>query len=71
MVAVVSQLERRAVLRLRAWCGQAGGEDREQQETNVHGNECLAGKGAMRGEDSMGRSIGGRCIRNYATAASD
>src|SRR5262245_27206115 len=40
-------------------------DDREQRKTNVHGSECLAGKGAMRGEDLMGRS----CIRNYATAA--
>src|SRR5215831_14439723 len=42
-------------------------DDREQRETNVHGSECLAGRGAMRGEDLMGRSS----IRNYATAASD
>src|SRR5215470_385901 len=37
----------------------------------VHGRECSAGKGAMRGEDSTPRSMDGSCIASYVTAASD
>src|SRR5215510_12585714 len=50
-----------------AWCARpilGWASRRRPSVTNVHGSECLAGKGAMRGEDLMGRS----CLRNYATA---
>src|SRR6266436_8284474 len=38
---------------------------------HVHGRECSAGKGAMRGEDSTPRSMDGSCLASYVTAASD
>src|SRR6266702_4441482 len=54
-----------------AWCARpiSGWDSRRRPSvTNVHGSECLAGKGAMRGEDPTGRCIDSSCIRNYATA---
>jgi hypothetical protein len=42
-----------------------------EQGTKVNNGECEAGKGAMHGEDLMGWSLGGCCMRDYATAASN